>query len=72
MLAQIAAIEGNNEAAIDYFRKAIDLHWSTAWYARIDPITEELRADDRFSDLLKGLESDLSVMQERIQLVVAQ
>ena len=68
--AQIAVIEGNNDVAIDFFRKAIDAGWTKAWFARIDPIMADLRKDLRFIEILEELEGKLSEMRERSKLLI--
>jgi tetratricopeptide (TPR) repeat protein len=68
LMTQMAAIEGRHDAAIEHFKKAIQLHWTRAWYTRIDPITSDLRKDERFVGLLEELESNLLDMRERVQL----
>ncbi len=48
VLAQIAAVEGNNDAAIEYVREAVNTGWTRAWFGRIDPIMVDLRKDVRY------------------------
>ena len=62
--AQIAAVEGDHNTAIDSFRKAVDGGWPKAWVARIDPIMAELRKDARFMQILEELEAKLLNMRE--------
>ncbi len=64
VLAQIAAVEGNNDAAIEYLRKAVDAGWSRAWFGRIDPIMADLRTDARYMQILEELEEKLLEMRE--------
>ena len=64
VLAQIAAIEGNNDAAIEQFRKAVDAGWTKAWFGRIDPIMINLRKDARYLQSLDELEYELLKMRE--------
>ena len=65
VLAQIAAVEGNNDAAIEYLRKAVDAGWTRAWFGRIDPIMADLRKDARYMQILEELEDKLFKMRER-------
>ena len=64
VLAQIAAVEGNNDAAIEYFRKAVDAGWTKAWFGRIDPIMTDLRKDARYLQILEELEDRLLEMRD--------
>ena len=64
VLAQISAIEGNNDAAIEYVREAVEAGWTKPWFGRIDPIMAELRRDKRFTKILGDLENKLSEMRE--------
>ena len=69
--AQIAAVEGNKEIAVNRFREAVDAGWSKAWFARIDPIMADLREDPRFVDILEDLEERLSKMRQN-EIVLAE
>jgi TolB-like protein/DNA-binding winged helix-turn-helix (wHTH) protein/Tfp pilus assembly protein PilF len=71
VLAQIAAVEGNNDAAIEYFRKAVDAGWTKAWFGRIDPITADLRKDARYIQILGELEEKLLEMREHPQVLAS-
>ena len=71
ILAQISAIEGNNENAMNYFRKAIDAGWIRPWFARIDPIMADLRKDDAYLQILEELEGRLVEMRERSQILAS-
>ena len=64
VLAQIAAIEGNNDAAIEFVREAVQAGWSKAWFGRIDPIMADVREDARFLQILEELEGKLLYMRE--------
>jgi tetratricopeptide (TPR) repeat protein len=64
VLAQIAAIEGNNDAAIEYVREAVEAGWAKPWFGRIDPIMVDLREDARFIHILEELEEKLVEMRE--------
>ena len=65
VLAQIAAVEGNNDAAIEYVREAVEAGWVKAWFGRIDPIMADLREDARYMQILEELEEKLLKMRER-------
>ena len=69
VFAQIAAIEGDNEAAIRYFRNAVDAGWVRAWFGRIDPIMVDLRKDPRFIEILEELEGKMLEMREHSNLL---
>jgi len=69
--AQIAAVEGDTDVAIDYVRKAVDVGWSRAWFGRIDPIMAELRKDARFMQILEELEDRLSELRGNIGVLAA-
>ena len=56
--AQIAAVEKNNDIAIDYVRKAVDAGWTKPWFGRIDPIMADLRKDARFCRSWKNSRRD--------------
>jgi hypothetical protein len=71
VLAQIAAVEGNNDAAIEYFRKAVNAGWSKAWFGRIDPITADLRKDARYIKMLDELENKLLKMREHPKILAS-
>ncbi len=64
VLAQIAAVEGNNDAAIEYVREAVEAGWVKAWFGRIDPIMADLRKDARYMQILEELEEKLLEMRE--------
>jgi TolB-like protein/DNA-binding winged helix-turn-helix (wHTH) protein/Tfp pilus assembly protein PilF len=59
VLAQIAAVEGNNDAALEHVRQAVEAGWSKPWFGRIDPIMTNLRKDLRYLQLLDELEDKL-------------
>ncbi len=69
--AQIAAIEGNSDAAIEYFRKAVDAGWTRAWVGRIDPIMADLRKDARYMQILEELEEKLLEMREHPKMLAS-
>jgi TolB-like protein/Flp pilus assembly protein TadD len=65
VLAQISAIEGNREAAIEYAQRAVDAGWTKAWFARIDPIMVDLREAPRFQQILAEVDDRLLQLRER-------
>jgi len=69
--AQIAAIEGDNKVAMDYFREAVDAGWTKAWFGRIDPIMADLREDPRYIQILEDLEAKLLDMREHPRMMVS-
>ncbi|MCH8073406.1 MAG: tetratricopeptide repeat protein [Proteobacteria bacterium] len=69
VLAQIAAVEGNNETAIEYFREAVEAGWTKSWFGRIDPIMADLRKDARYLQILEELEDRLLKMRERTEVL---
>lgn len=69
--AQIAVLEGNNDAAIEYFRQAVETGWTKAWFRRIDPIMADLRTDARYKQILEKLEDRLLAMRERTQVLAS-
>jgi TolB-like protein/DNA-binding winged helix-turn-helix (wHTH) protein/Tfp pilus assembly protein PilF len=71
VLAQIAAIEGNNNAAIEHVREAVETCWAKVWFGRIDPIMAELRKDVRFMQNLEDLEDKLSEMREHPKMLAS-
>ncbi len=71
VLAQIAAVEGNNDAAIEYFRKAVNAGWTRAWFGRIDPIMADLRKDARYMQILEELEEKLLEMREHPKMMAS-
>ena len=71
VLAQIAAVEGNNDAAIEYFRKAVNAGWTKAWFGRIDPIMADLRKDARYIKMLNELEKKLLKMREHPKMLAS-
>ncbi|MCH8303409.1 MAG: hypothetical protein IH912_11705 [Proteobacteria bacterium] len=71
VLAQIAAVEGNNETAIEYFREAVEAGWTKAWFGRIDPIMADLRKDVRYMDILEELEERLLEMRQSTTALAA-
>ncbi len=71
ILAQISAIEGNNEAAMNYFRKAVDAGWIRPWFARIDPIMADLRKDEGYLQILEDLEARLLEMREHPKMLAS-
>ena len=71
VLAQIASVEGNNDAAIEYFRKAVDAGWTKAWFGRIDPIMADLRKDARYMQMLEELEEKLLGMREHPKMLAS-
>ena len=71
VLAQIAAVEGYNDAAIEYFRKAVEAGWTKAWFGRIDPIMADLRKDARYIQMLDELEDKLLKMRERTKVLAS-
>ncbi len=71
VLAQIAAVEGNYDAAIDYFRKAVDGGWRKSWFGRIDPIMADLRKYPRFMQILEELEEKLLEMREHPRMMAS-
>jgi len=71
VLAQIAAVEGNNDAAIEYVREAVNTGWTRAWFGRIDPIMADLRKDARYMQILEELEEKLLEMREHPKLLAS-
>jgi len=71
VLAQIAALEGDNDAAIEYVREAVDAGWSKAWFGRIDPIMADLRKDARYLQMLDELEDKLLNIRERTKVLAS-
>ena len=71
VLAQIAAIEGNNETAMEYFREAVDAGWIRPWFGRIDPIMEDLREEPEFMQILVELEERLLEMRQNTSALAA-
>ena len=69
--AQIAAVEGNSDAAIEYVREAVEAGWTKPWFGRIDPIMAELRKDTRFMKILGDLENKLSEMREHPKMLAS-
>ena len=69
--AQIAAVEKNNDIAIDYVRKAVDAGWTKPWFGRIDPIMADLRKDARFLQILEELEERLLEMREHPKMMAS-
>jgi tetratricopeptide (TPR) repeat protein len=69
--AQIAAIEGNNDAAIEYVREAVEAGWTKAWFGRIDPIMADLRKDARYTQILEELEEKLLEMREHPKMLAS-
>jgi TolB-like protein/DNA-binding winged helix-turn-helix (wHTH) protein/Tfp pilus assembly protein PilF len=71
VLAQIAAVEGNNGAAIEYVREAVEAGWTRVWFGRIDPIMADLREDTRYLQLLDELEDKLIEMREHPKMMAS-
>ena len=71
ILAQIAAIKGNNEVAMEHFREAVDAGWIRTWYTRIDPLMSDLRKDARFMQMLDDIDEKLSRMSVDEVVIVA-
>jgi hypothetical protein len=71
VLAQIAAVEGNNDAAIENVREAIEAGWTRAWFGRIDPIMADLRKDARYIQMLEELEEKLLEMREHPKMLAS-
>ena len=71
VLAQIAAIEGNHDAAIEYVREAVEAGWTKAWFGRIDPIMADLHKDARYLQILQDLEGKLLKMREHPKMLVS-
>jgi hypothetical protein len=71
VLAQISAIEGNNDAALEHFRQAVESGWIRPWFGRIDPIMADLRKDARYLQILDDLEVKLLEMRESPKMLAA-
>ncbi|MEE8624159.1 MAG: hypothetical protein V3T19_02350, partial [Acidiferrobacterales bacterium] len=71
VLAQIAAVEGNNDAAIEYVREAVEAGWVKAWFGRIDPIMADLRKDALYIQTLDELEEKLAEMREHPKVLAS-
>jgi hypothetical protein len=71
VLAQIAAVEGNNDAAIEYVREAIEAGWVRPWFGRIDPIMTDQRKDARYIQMLEDLEEKLLEMREHPKMLAS-
>lgn len=69
--AQIAAVEKDNDVAIDYVRKAVDAGWTKAWFGRIDPIMADLRKDARYLQILEELEDRLLEMRDHPKMMAS-
>ena len=71
VLAQIAAIEGNNDAAIEYAREAVEAGWAKPWFGRIDPIMADLHEDPRYIRMLNELEGKLLKMRDNKKILAS-
>lgn len=71
VLAQIATVEGNSDAATAYVREAVEAGWTKAWFGRIDPIMADLREDARYLQILEDLEEKLLDMREHPRMLAS-
>ena len=71
VLAQIAAVEGDDDAAIEYVREAVEAGWSKPWFGRVDPIMADLRKDARYLQILEELEEKLLGMREHPKMLAS-
>jgi TolB-like protein/DNA-binding winged helix-turn-helix (wHTH) protein/tetratricopeptide (TPR) repeat protein len=59
--AQIAAIEGDRDAAIRLLQQAVDEGWTRVWFTRVDPIMQNISHDSRFQQTLNAVEQKLDL-----------
>ncbi len=72
VLGQIAALNGDNDAAIDHLRQAVDDGWRQTWFARLDPIMAEAIKDRRFGKILGEVDASLAETRNRLGFSLAE
>ncbi len=65
-LAAVAALRGDDEVALELYRRAIDLGHRSTWWDRLEPAFAALREDPRFQDQLREIDADVAVMRQRV------
>jgi len=66
-LAAMCAIEGPQDEALAWLKKAIDAGWRDYQIALIDPWLENLRDDERFKQMMADVKAMLDKMRQRIE-----
>jgi hypothetical protein len=69
ILAQVHAIRGEREHALQHLEAAHARGWRDYYYARLDPRYETLRGHPRFERLMTTVKADLERMRARVQEV---
>jgi TolB-like protein/DNA-binding SARP family transcriptional activator len=69
ILAQVHAIRGERDRALQHLEAAHARGWRDYYYARLDPRYETLRGDPRFERLMGTIKADLDGMRARVREV---
>jgi serine/threonine protein kinase/tetratricopeptide (TPR) repeat protein len=67
VLAAISAIEGKQEEALAWLKKAIDAGWRDYQVSLLDPWLENLRDDERFKQMMADIRATLDEMRRRTE-----
>ena len=62
-MAAIRALQGNETETLNYFQGAIDAGWVQAWKAEIEPIFAQLTSNQRFKQMIGGVNARLTSMK---------
>ncbi|MBT8115544.1 MAG: tetratricopeptide repeat protein [Arenicella sp.] len=64
-MARVNALRDNLNEAFDFLQGAIDTGWVQIWEARLEPIFLVMAEQDRFSQMMGGVDARLAVMRIR-------
>ena len=64
--AQVLALEGNADAALDALQSAVEAGWSRLYWMRVDPALSSIAAAPRFSLLVDELQQRLAQQRESL------
>ena len=63
--SQIAALQNDKNAALDYLQDSVTKGWTTTWYSRIDPVLASIRSEAEFTAIIEEAEQNaLNVARE--------
>jgi serine/threonine protein kinase/Tfp pilus assembly protein PilF len=66
-MAAIYAVQGNKDEALKWLEKAVDAGWCDYNYASRYPLFENIRDDERFKQIIDGMNAKVAEMRQRVE-----
>nr|WP_256489705.1 tetratricopeptide repeat protein [Pleionea sp. CnH1-48] len=64
--SSLAAMKGDTDEALRLFNQAVQEGWTDVWMAKVDPTFDNIRGDSVFTNILAGLEAQISIMRRQV------